>query len=110
MKMTLQKAKLVFRVEEAQSEIHGKPSLVDWKESEFRNDPFSFDVNAPQDYLVLFDEITLMSQVMKTVGVMTDHKSGLPRTSYAGVVVHRYYGYRIFLALKDSPLLDHSRD
>ena len=50
---------------------------------------------APLDYVVKYDTLNDYTKMAKKVGLMTDHKEGLPRSSYLGIVIIRYKLHRI---------------
>lgn len=45
--------------------------------------------------------LMLVLLVADEVGLMPDHKAGVPRSSYKGVLVYRLNGHRVFLAPAD---------
>ncbi len=42
-----------------------------------------------------------LTPVLSTIGLMTDHKEGIPRTSYRGVIWFRFNGYRVLFRPHD---------
>lgn len=49
------------------------------------------------EMLIRYGNLTDLTDMMKVVGLMYDHKAGVPRTSYKGVLQFRYREVRLWL-------------
>lgn len=81
------------------SELRRAEPVSDVKTAKSRIDAALLD-NAMLDaseMLVRYGNLTNLTAMMEPVGLMADHKAGVPRTSYKGVLQFRYRKFRIWL-------------
>jgi len=62
-----------------------------------------------ENIVVYYDTLKEYTRFAKRLGLITDHKNGLPRTSYRGVVNFRYKGNHVFLVPSNFKTLSQSR-
>jgi len=49
----------------------------------------------PLEYCIEYNDLNQLTLYYKKIGLMTDHKDGLPRASYKGIVIIRYKHHKI---------------
>ena len=60
---------------------------------------------AVPDLIVTYNNLAALTAMIKPLNLIADHKAGVPRTSYKGVLFYRYKARRIFLVHNNSPLI-----
>lgn len=66
--------------------------------------------NDVSEQRVQYTTLEQLTQMILPIGLITDHKAGVPRTSYKGVMQFRHKGVRIWLYKNDAPLLMEETD
>ena len=60
---------------------------------------------AAADVIITYSNLATLTAMLKPLNLIADHKAGVPRTSYKGVLFYRYKARRIFLVPNNSPLM-----
>lgn len=91
----LMKAVRVSDVEEAKARIH----------TQLAAESVTSAIVDADEMLVEYGGLSDLTELMQPIGLMSDHKAGLPRASYKGVLQYRYRQIRIWIMPNSLALL-----